>query len=178
MKFKINRVKLKKFFYWLIGWFGWSETLSPPVKCRIIKNNEKSLIGKSYYFCNLKSWKVKSPFEGIINKIYPNYVIQITNKRGLQILVDVQTDKKNPMPLDKILQCEVKEGQKVSCKTILFIIYLEEQVISVSVYIPWQPELLREISSLEKNNESCFVRIYYRNPYEKLRFKSHGKYYH
>jgi hypothetical protein len=103
-------------------------------------------------------------------------MIQITNKRGLQVLVDIQTNKKTPMPLDKILQCEVKKGQKVSRKTTLFIIYLEEQVISVSVYIPWQPELLRSISSLEKNNENCFVKIYYRNPYDKLRFKNHGKY--
>ncbi|CAG8645563.1 25443_t:CDS:2 [Gigaspora margarita] len=76
------------------------------------------------------------PLKGIISKIYPNYAIQITNKEGLQILIDIQVDKKNPMPLDKVLQCEVKEGQEVSPKTVLFIVYLEEQVISVSVYIP------------------------------------------
>ncbi|CAG8652770.1 4220_t:CDS:1, partial [Ambispora gerdemannii] len=81
-------------------------------------------------------WKVKSPFKGVISKIYPNYAMQITNKEGLQILIDIQVDRKNPMPLDKILQCEVEEGQEVSSKTTLFIVYLEEQVISVSVYIP------------------------------------------
>ncbi|CAI2192183.1 19367_t:CDS:2 [Funneliformis geosporum] len=69
-------------------------------------------------------------------KIYPNYAIQITNQEGLQIIIDVQTDRKNPMPLNKILQCEVQEGQIVNPKTVLFIVYLEEQVISVSVYIP------------------------------------------
>ncbi|CAI2181902.1 20049_t:CDS:2, partial [Funneliformis geosporum] len=46
------------------------------------------------------------------------------------------------MPLNKILQCEVQEGQIVNPKTVLFIVYLEEQVISVSVYIPWQPEVI------------------------------------
>ncbi|CAJ0748995.1 10396_t:CDS:2 [Entrophospora sp. SA101] len=102
-------------------------------------------------------------------KIYPNYTIQITNKYGLQILVDIQIDKKNPVPLDKILQCEVREGQKVSPKTTLFIIYFEEQVISVVVYIPWQPKILRKISKkLEKGNNDCFVKLYYRNPYGKF----------
>ncbi|CAI2179257.1 14401_t:CDS:2 [Funneliformis geosporum] len=45
-------------------------------------------------------------------------------------------DKENPMPLDKVFRCEIEEGQKVSPKTTLFIVYLEEQVISVIVYIP------------------------------------------
>jgi len=40
------------------------------------------------------------------------------------------------MPLEKILQREVQEGEKVSQKTTLFIVYLEEQIISISVYIP------------------------------------------
>ncbi|CAG8539561.1 14741_t:CDS:2, partial [Cetraspora pellucida] len=73
---------------------------------------------------------IKSPLSGIISKIYPNYAIQITNKEGLQVLVNIQLDRKNPMPLDKILQCEVREGEKVNPKTTLFVVYLEEQVIS------------------------------------------------
>jgi hypothetical protein len=40
------------------------------------------------------------------------------------------------MPLDKIINCEVQEGERVDKKTTLFIVYLEEQVISVSVYVP------------------------------------------
>lgn len=174
MKFKIDWVKLKKFFFWLIGW--WEERLVPPIKCRIIKNNEQSLLGKSYYFSDLKDWRIKSPLQGVISKIYPNYAIQITNKNGLQILLDIQVDRKYPMPLNKIMQCEVKEKQKVTPKTTLFIIYLEEQVISVSVYIPWQPEILGRVGKLEKDEKNCFVKIYYRNPYAKLRFKKHGKY--
>jgi hypothetical protein len=94
------------------------------------------LLGKAYYFCDLKSWKIKSPLTGIVSKIYPNCTIQITNKDGLQILLDIQTRKKNPMPLDKILQCKVKEGQEVSQDTILFIVYFKKQIISVSVHIP------------------------------------------
>lgn len=174
MKLRINWTKLKRFFLWLINCYG--EQLSPPVKCRIIKKNEESLIGKAYYFCDLKSWKIKSPLKGFISKIYPNYAIQITNKQGLQVLLDIQVDKKNPMPLDKIFQCEVKEGQRVNSKTTLFIVYLEEQVISVTVYIPWQPEILGRVGVLEKSNKNFFVKVYYRNPYGKPQFKKNGEY--
>jgi len=52
MEFKIDWAKLKKFFLWLIG--RQSVELAPPVRCRIHKRNEKSLIGKAYYFCDLK----------------------------------------------------------------------------------------------------------------------------
>jgi len=174
MKFSVDWAKLKKFFLWLIGW--WSVELVPPVHGRILKKSEKSLVGKAYYFCDLKSWKVKSPLSGIISKIYPNYAIQITNKEGLQVLVNIQLDRKNPMPFDKILQCEVREGEKINPKTTLFIVYLEEQVISVCVYIPWQPEIIGKIGEFQKNDKKCFVKVHYRNPYSKLQFKKHGKY--
>jgi len=175
MKFKIDWAKLKKFFLWLVGWS--SVELAPPIRCRIHKRNENSLVGKAYYFCDLKGWKIKSPLKGIISKIYPNYAIQITNEEGLQIIVDVQVDRKNPMPLGKILKCEVQEEEKVNKETTLLIVYLEEQVISVSVYIPWQPEVIGKISEFQKNDKKCFVKVYYRNPYsKKLQFKRHGKY--
>ena len=80
------------------------------------------------------------------------------------------------MPLNKVLQREVKEGQKVNPKTTLFIVYLEEQVISVSVYIPWQPEIIGKVGEFKKDDEKCFVKIYYRNPYSKLQIKRHGSY--
>lgn len=177
MKFRIDWAKLKRFFLWFFD--RSNEPLSQPVKCRIIKSNEDSLLGKAYYFCVLKGWKIKSPLAGVVSKIYPNYAIQITNRSGLQILVDIQVDKEYPMPLDKILQCEVREGQKVNPKTNLFIVYLEEQVISVSVYIPWQPAIIGKIGKLEKSNsKKNFVKVYYRNPYySKVKFKKHGKYY-
>ena len=175
MKLQIDWTKLKNFFWWTIG--RYYKRLSQPVKCRIIKKNEKSLLGKAYYFCDLRNWKIKSPLKGTISKIYPNYALQITNKKGLQILLDIQVDKKNPMPLDKIFKCEIEEGQKVSPKTTLFIVYLEEQIISVTVYVPWQPEIIGEIGKLQKGDKDCFVKIHYRNPYStKLNFKRHGKY--
>jgi hypothetical protein len=81
------------------------------------------------------------------------------------------------MPLDKILGCEIEEGQKVSPKTTLFIVYLEEQIISVTVYIPWQPEIIGEIEKLKKGDKDCFAKVHYRNPYStKINFKRHGKY--
>lgn len=145
-----------------------------PVKCRIKKVNEKSLVGKAYYFCDLKHWEIKSPFEGIVSKIYSNYAVQIINQEGLQILIDIQVDKKNPIPLEKVFQCQIEEGQKVNTKTNLFIVYSEEQIISVSVYIPWQPEIIGGIKSLKECD--FFAKVYYRNPYSKLRFKKHGSY--
>lgn len=173
MKLQIDWGKLKKFIYWLTSWSEW---LSPPVKCRIIKKNERSLLGKAYYFCDLKSWKIKSPLTGTVSKIYPNHAIQITNKDGLQILLDIQTKKRNSIPFDKILQCKVIEGQKVNQQTILFIAYFKKQIISVCIYIPWQPELLGRIGKLQRDNSYCFVKIHYRNPYEKLQLKNHGNY--
>ena len=133
-------------------------------------------MGKAYYFCGLKSWKIRSPLSGVVSKIYPNYAVQITNQHGLQILLSLQVNKVNPMPLDKIFQCEVKEGEKVNPKTVLFIVYLEEWVVSVSVFIPWQPEILRKVGVLEKDDESHFVEVYYCNPYAKIKLKNHGKY--
>ncbi|CAJ0761803.1 24768_t:CDS:2 [Entrophospora sp. SA101] len=85
-------------------------------------------------------------------KIYPNYALQITNQEGLQILINIQVDRKNPMPLGKILQCEVKEGQEVNPKT---------------------PEVISKIGIFQKDDKKCFVKVYYRNPYAKLQFKKH-----
>ncbi|CAH1756397.1 12200_t:CDS:2 [Entrophospora sp. SA101] len=169
------------------GYFGSKRKLFKTAKEQLMNAKVDAYSGLTYsrFICLLKLAQIKLDrkqlselainqpqyFEvlGIISKIYPNYTIQITNKYGLQILVDIQIDKKNPVPLDKILQCEVREGQKVSPKTTLFIIYFEEQVISVVVYIPWQPKILRKISKkLEKGNNDCFVKLYYRNPYGKF----------
>jgi len=113
--------------------------------------------------------------EGVISKIYPNYTLQITGKYGFQILLDIQVDERKLMPIDKIFQCEVREGQAVSPKTILFVIYYENQIKAVVVFIPWQPNLLRKIGPL-KTEDKCFVEVFYRNPYTKLKFKKHGKY--
>ncbi|WNE40604.1 MAG: hypothetical protein mread185_000061 [Mycoplasmataceae bacterium] len=172
MKLKIDWVKLKNFFLWLFDLR--CEKFILPVKCRIHKKNEKSLIGKAYYFCDLEYWEVTSPIRGKVSKIYPNFAIQITNNEGLQILINIQVDRENPMPLDKVFQCQIEEGQEVDYKTTLFVVYLEEQVISVSVYIPWQPEVIGRVESFNKSNN--FAKVYYRNPYSKLRFKKHGKY--
>jgi phosphotransferase system IIA component len=94
------------------------------------------LLGKAYYFYDLKGWKITSPLNGIISKIYPNYALQITNEYGLQIILDIQVNERNLEPLDKILQCEVKEKQIVSPQTTLFIIYLVKQVNCIAVYVP------------------------------------------
>ncbi|KLL01575.1 MAG: hypothetical protein MRERC_14c014 [Mycoplasmataceae bacterium RC_NB112A] len=175
-KFKIDRRKLRLFWLWLIGWFGWGKDLATPIKCRKISQKKKSLLGKAYYFSNLKGWKITSPLSGVIHKIYPNYALQIINEHGLQILLDIQVNEKKMQPLDKILQCEVQVGQKVNSRAVLFIIYLVEYVNCVVVYVPWQPEILRKVGELEIYNQNKFTQIYYRNPYLKIKLKRHGEY--
>ncbi|WP_147411289.1 PTS glucose transporter subunit IIA [endosymbiont GvMRE of Glomus versiforme] len=174
MKFQINWIRLKSFFLWSINCH--TVSLSPPIRSLSIKKKEKSLLGKAYYFFILKDWKVKSPLEGTISKIYPNYALQITNEEGLQILIDIQIDKTTLILPNKIFRCKVKEGQWVSSKTTLFLIYFEKQVISVVVYILWQPEIIERIGELKTNDEDYFVTVYYRNPSNTLLLKRHGKY--
>lgn len=176
MKFKFDRRKLKLFWLWLIGWLGWGKELISPVKCRKVSKKEKSLLGKAYYFYNLKGWKVTSPLSGVIDKIYPNYTLRIINEYGLQILLDIQVNEKKLEPLDKILQCEVKEGQVVNPQTTLFIIYLGEQINSLVVYVPWQPEILSGVGEFEGHPWGSFVKVFYRNPYLKVKLKRHGEY--
>lgn len=174
--FKLDRQKLKLFWFWLIGCLGWGKNLVPPIKCRKVSQLSKSLLGKAYYFSKLKGWKITSPLAGVIDKIYPNYALRIINEYGLQILLDIQVNEKKLEPLDKILQCEVREGQKVNSHTILFIIYLVKQVNCIVVYIPWQPKILKEVGDLKNHNQDSFVEIFYRNPYAKIKLKRHGEY--
>ena len=173
MKNKSDWTKIKEFFFWLMGWNY--EKFSIPIKCEFRKKNQKSLLGRAYYFYGLRSWKIKSPVKGVISKIYPERSILITNDKGLQILLDIRTDKQNPMPVNKVLQCEVKEGQEVDQSTILFIVYFEKQIISVIVYVPWQPKFIEKIKWL-KSSKHYFLKVFYRNPFSKLRIKKHGKY--
>lgn len=176
IKFKSNRQKLKLFWFWLIGWLGWGKSLSRPVRCRKVSQNYHSLLGKAYYFSDLKSWKITGPLTGTIDKIYPNYTLRILNKYGLQILLDIQVNEKKLEPLDKILHCEVQEGQKITPQTVLFVIYLVEQVNCIVIYIPWQPEILRKVGEIKNYSRDSFVEVYYKNPYTKFKLKRHGEY--
>ena len=173
MKIQINWNKLKKYFLWLVNQY--KKKLSPPVRSQAIKSNKKSLLGQTFYFFVLKGWKVKSPLKGVISKIYEDYTVHITNRKGLQILLGVQIDKKNQSLLNKIFKCQVRENQKVNLNTEIFTIYLENLVISVNVYILWDPETIERIGKLQ-NDKNCFVEVYYRNPYSRLRLKRCGKY--
>ena len=113
--------------------------------------------------------------KGFISRIYPNCSIQITNPKGLQILVSIQTAKKNPVPVEKVVQCEVKEGQRVDTNDTILTAYIEKEVVAIIVHVLWQPELLRKIESFD-DEESIFAKVYYLNPYSKYNLKNHGKY--
>lgn len=91
-------------------------------------------------------------------------------------MLDIQVNESKLEPLDRILQCEVKENQAVSPQTTLFIIYLTKQVNCIVVYIPWQPEILNGVGELKTFDRDDFVEIYYRNPYMKVKLKRHGEY--
>jgi hypothetical protein len=120
-------------------------------------------MGNAYYFTDLKNWKINSPFVGRIDNIYSNYFVRIINQKGVQILVGVQTKLSNSLPIEKIIQCEVRVGQIVNRKTNLFSIYLEREIVSVVIYIPSQTEKIRKIKFIE-NSDIEFARIFYTNP--------------
>ena len=154
----------------MIGWTNW---LYQPVDCEIIEKKSNSLLGSTFYFCYLKDWKINSPITGLVQEIYPDYTIKLVNKEGITVLVRVQT-KKNHLSREKILQCEVTLGQKITAGSRLYTIYLEREVIAIDVCVPWQPEIIAKVKSNQIGYFSnSFAKIYYTNPYAKLKLKAY-----
>jgi len=139
-----------------------------PFDSKNVKKNENSLIGKIYYFFNFEETKILSPIKkGFVSKIYSNNIIKIKNNKNLQILLNVQVSENNE--IKKIIKCEVKEKQIINRKTILFSVFLESEINCVSIYIPYQPEIIKKIISSKKNKEKIIAKIWYRK--KKIKFK-------
>lgn len=96
-------------------------------------------MGRSYYFYHLESYKIRSPMEGYIKKIFSNQSLLIVNNYGLQILLSFSLSDEKKKNVYETLERKVEEGDKVNPKKILFIIYQEKEIINVAVYVYWQP---------------------------------------
>lgn len=123
--------KLKSIFF---RWMGQAEKVHSPVKGLLIKKNEKSLLGKSYYFC-CELGEITSPLAGTISRIFPNYCLQITSVGGAQILLTIQGKEADFISLNKVLNREVQAGQKVTPQTILFTVHQPKKIASVVVCV-------------------------------------------
>jgi phosphotransferase system IIA component len=100
-----------------------TEKLYPPCKCRLLKEEKKTLIGKAYYFSELSGNKITSPFAGIVKRVFSNYSVQITGLGGVQILLAIELTEKKTQTLDEIFRCQVRSEQRVALHTTLFTIY-------------------------------------------------------
>ena len=97
---------------------------------------KKSLIGHSFYFLHLRSYKVRSPLDGYVAKIYVDAAtIHLINDNGLQIILTVRFNAKLTSAC-KVIHCLVREKQKVKQGTVLFLIVHEKQISSVIVMVP------------------------------------------
>lgn len=174
LKFNINIKKLKEMFFWLINWGQW---IKSPIKCKRIKVN-KTLLGEKYLFSELKSWKVKNPMKGKVKRIYKDGSIQIVNERNLQIIIGIETKKRDwnlELQAREIFKCEINEEEEIDSNEIIFNIFLRDEIENVFLIIPWQPEILDKINNYE-DSEDYFVKLLYKNPYEKINLKENGNY--
>ncbi|CAG8730441.1 18862_t:CDS:2, partial [Racocetra fulgida] len=135
-----------------------------PVRSRLITKKEKSLFGKTYYCRELQDQKITSPFTGVVTRIYPNHSLHITSKGGAQIILALQLPKSNYQLEEKLFQREVVAGQKVNLDTVLFSLHQPEKIASLSIYILWQPEILKKIEVNKNRNLTSWLKLHYLQP--------------
>ena len=162
---------------WFLWFIGSPFRLIRPVQCRTIKATKQSLIGHSFYFFHLQSYKIRSPLEGYIAKIYDdNTTLHIVGANGLQIILTIKFQTAKLTSIYEAVICWVKEKQKVKKGSILFLIIHQRQISSVAVMIPWQPLLLGKVNKLPHLGKD-FASLYYRNPWSvKPKIKRFGQY--
>lgn len=135
-----------------------------PVQCRTIKATKQSLIGHSFYFFHLQSYKIRSPLGGYVAKIYnDNTSLHIVGANGLQIILTIKFQTAKLTSIYEAVIRQVKEKQKVKKGDVLFLIIHQRQISSVAVMVPWQPLLLGKINKLPYLGKD-FASLYYRNP--------------
>lgn len=62
-------------------------------------------------------------------RIYPNYTIHLINQYGLQVIVNLEFDKNNPLSMFDVVKCLVKENQKVQASTTLFLVFFPSKIL-------------------------------------------------
>jgi len=135
-----------------------------PIQCRVIKQTKRSLIGHSFYFFHLRSYKIRSPLEGHITKIYDdNTTLHIVGANGLQVILTIKFRTAKLISIYETVIRRVKEKQKIKRGNVLFLVIDQKQISSVVVMIPWQPLLLGKVNKLPHLGKD-FASLYYRNP--------------
>lgn len=135
-----------------------------PIQCRTVKATKRSLIGHSFYFFHPRSYKVHSPLEGYIAKIYDdNTTLHIIGANGLQVILTIKFRAVKLISIYEAVIRRVKEKQRIKRGNVLFLIIDQKQISSVVVMIPWQPLLLGKVNKLPYLGKD-FASLYYRNP--------------
>jgi hypothetical protein len=162
---------------WFLWFIGSPFRLMRPVQCRTIKATKHSLIGHSFYFFHLQSYKIRSPLAGYIAKIYDdNTTLHIIGANGLQVILTVNFRLSKLTSIYETVIRRVKEKQKVEKGSIIFLVVHQRQISSIAVMIPWQPLLLGKVNKLPRWGKD-FASLYYRNPWSaKLKIKRFGQY--
>ena len=137
---------------------------------------KNSLIGHSFYFFHPRSYKIRSPMDGYITKIYANNaIIHLTDDNGLQVILTIRFNFRLTS-IYKAVHCLVREKQKVRQGSVLFLIIHEKQIASVVVMVPWQPRLLKKVNKWPRLG-NYFASINFRSPWEtKPKITRFGKY--
>jgi phosphotransferase system IIA component len=116
-----------------------------------------------------KQISIKSPINGVINRVYSNNSIFIKNEDNIQILILIFSDYKGDY-----LKLEKEKGKKLKKGDILLVVKKPEGlkndslVINLSVIVPWQYKLIKKIQ-----NE----KIFYKNPLVKAKIMNVYGYY-
>lgn len=136
-----------------------------PSKNTELEEEKDQLIGKKYSFFKIKSNKIVSPITGKVVKVFfDERTILISNICGMQIILGIETKaKENSLEIKRI----INEGQSIKRGEIVFLLKGIDCIECITIYIPWQPLIIKRINGLE---------IAYRNPWSLLKTKTHGFY--
>ncbi|WNE41908.1 MAG: hypothetical protein AD073_000243 [Mycoplasmataceae bacterium] len=127
------------------------------------------MIGKTYHFSKIDIDKIKSPISGKIIKIFNDkQTVLIQNTCGLQIILRVEKKIADDFEDNNgILLC-LKQNDYVKKNNDIFLIKNKEIIKRVTIYIPWQPLIIKRIDKMS---------VSYRNPWRKVKTKLHGDYF-
>lgn len=152
------------FFFWIIGI---RENLESPLDNNQFEEDKNKLMGKTYHFSKIDVDKIKSPISGRILKVFNDErTVLISNICGLQIILRVEKNDDDFEDGDEIL-LSVKQNDYLKKGDALFLLNNKNLVKLVTLYIPWQPLIIKRIDKMS---------ITYRNPWRRVKTKLHGDY--
>ena len=154
--------KISAFSYWI---FGISTNLTSPVNNNSLQLDIKNPLGAEYIFSLRKVSFIKSPINGKVLKIFHGgKTISIVNSCGLQVILTINFSDENQVGS---FSFPIKEGSQIKESQIIFELKILDNEGNVTVYIPWQPKIIKKIEGMK---------IFYRNPWSKLKTKLYGEY--